>query len=381
MAEKPRNNITTAFAAAQVAHAVDLLRYSETVRELVEHHLQDLAGELEEGLRTAGLTERAVARTERYLAAARRTIASAYRQAGDTLEAEVAPLAVVEYTGHARRLNRVLGAELFSTSLNPNELEELATDSIVQGATQREWWATQSQRTAQAYATQVRLGVLQGETTDQIVRRVTGADTGRRRVLTVGGESRVVVERGPGVLSVARRDAEALVRTSVATVSNNTLERIYSENRDVLRGRQAVATLDLRTSPTCRARDGGAWDFDGNPLPESPVQVQFPGPPPWHFKCRTVLVPLTKSWDELLGLRTKRQQVEEVASSTRASMDGQVAGKLTYSDWLGNQSEARQRDVLGPARYQLWKDGRIDLPGMIDTSGRLLSLEDLKERV
>lgn len=28
---------------------------------------------------------------------------------------------------------------------------------------------------------------------------------------------------------------------------------------------------------------------------------EFPGPPPWHFNCRSILIPVTKSWEELIG--------------------------------------------------------------------------------
>lgn len=47
--------------------------------------------------------------------------------------------------------------------------------------------------------------------------------------------------------------------------------------------------------------------------------------------------------------------------STRASFDGQVPEKTTYTQWFKKQSPAFQKDVLGPTRYKLYRSGEADL--------------------
>jgi hypothetical protein len=84
-------------------------------------------------------------------------------------------------------------------------------------------------------------------------------------------------------------------------------------------------------------------------------------------------VPVLKSFREL-GL-----DADDFTPSTRASMDGQVPDKLTYSDWLGKQSEARQAKVLGKAKAELFRDGKLPLDKFVAPSGHVYTLDQLKE--
>jgi hypothetical protein len=60
-------------------------------------------------------------------------------------------------------------------------------------------------------------------------------------------------------------------------------------------------------------------------------------------------------------------------------MDGLVAQALTYEDWLKTKSEAFQKEVLGPGKWELWQKGQIRLRDLIDQRGRPLTLEELKQ--
>jgi hypothetical protein len=37
-------------------------------------------------------------------------------------------------------------------------------------------------------------------------------------------------------------------------------------------------------------------------------------------------------------------------------------------------------DILGPSRYQLWKEGKLDLRKFVNRTGEELTLEQLKQR-
>lgn len=135
-------------------------------------------------------------------------------------------------------------------------------------------------------------------------------------------------------------------------------------------------------STICKSRSGAIWDPEtGDPLPESPRQEPFPGPPGYHPRCRSVLFPVTKSWDELIAeAKGKRKKVlDTVPNRIRASMDGEVAGSLTYESWLKGKPVEFQIDVLGRERWKLWKEGRITTAQLTDFSGRERTLEELRE--
>lgn len=371
-------SIAEKFHDVQVSHTVDLLRVSESIRERVVANLEKLITDLTGQLKENNLTSLGERRIRGLIRRASNSIFSAYRTNEKILKNDLRDLAAFEGNFHPFAMNSVLNADIISAPFTKKDLVKLADDTMIQGAPQQDWWARQSQEAAMRFQTQVRLGVAAGESNDQIVTRIIGSKTGRKRRLTdVEGNSVIVPEFRGGVMEVSKREATALVRTSVQTVSNQVLNETYEDNQDVLGGKQALATLDLRTSALCRGRDKAAWDFKGNPLPSSPVKIKFPGPPPWHFNCRTVLIPITKTWEELTGIKG----IEEIPESTRASMNGQVAGEQTYSDWFKKQPVAEQKQVLGPGKWELWNKGKLTMAQMLDQSGNPLTIAQLREKV
>lgn len=96
--------------------------------------------------------------------------------------------------------------------------------------------------------------------------------------------------------------------------------------------------------------------------------------------CRTTLIPIVKSIDEILGTKgVDKKLAKGISKSTQASMDGQVAGTLNYEDWLKTKPEAFQKEVLGQGKFDLWKAGKIGLRDLIDQRGRPVSLKELRK--
>lgn len=110
---------------------------------------------------------------------------------------------------------------------------------------------------------------------------------------------------------------------------------------------------------------------------------EFPGPPPWHFNCRTVLIPVLASWSEMVRNPDLAERLRGVGDDpgTRSSLNGAVAGDLNYDAWLRTQPRDVQIEALGQAKHSLWEDGKLTLPELIDTSGRPLTLAQLKKKV
>lgn len=372
-------NLSEQFADDLIPHTVDLMRYSESVREralvVLSDLSDDLVRQLAEKIPDDAVESVRLQRTRTLQTAVRRTTDKAYGKIDRVTERELIELAQEESSFVKNLSKRVIGVDLLSAGLSASRLKAVATSALIEGSPAADWWAKQSRDLQQRFVGQVRVGILAGETTPQIVRRVRGQRVGWRQVVVGGKKKRLGVFSG-GVLNASNREATALVRTAVHQVSNDSMMETYRANSDVIKGVQALVTLDGRTSRICISRSGGAWDLEGNPLEESEVQESFPGSPPWHFNCRTVLIPITKTFNEILG----RKDLPEIPKGTRASMDGQVAADLTYEGWLKTKPAAFQREVLGPGRYNLWKEGDISLNQLIDPTGRSLTLAELRKR-
>jgi hypothetical protein len=337
----------------QIKHVHQVMRTAEGTREKVVADLEGLMGKLDRRLRLGGLSKAQSNRTKAHLRQATETIFSAYQDNSSVLTKDLQALARIEGNFYGKLLQRKGRQRLARMTVSPEGLKTIATRSMIQGATTKDWWSGQSRQLQQRFVTQVRLGLTQGESIDQIVSRVRGRPTGRKRWMrNKKGERVQVEERTGGIMEASKRDATALVRTAYMTVANNVLETLMQRGSSLFEGRQAVAVLDNKTTAICRARDKAAWDMNDDPLPTSPVQIAFPGPPPWHFGCRTILVPI------LLG-------------------DDLVAEE-TYDEWFDAQDEETQREILGPTRYELWKEGRLTMQEMVDQSGQALTVEELE---
>ena len=103
-------------------------------------------------------------------------------------------------------------------------------------------------------------------------------------------------------------------RAAIDTASHHTAQVARAEARaanDVYKYR-IVSTLDLRTSDVCRTLDGEIFSYGS-----ASARV-----PPFHYFCRTVIVPeLDKEYSWLSEGRT------------RSSMYGETDANQTYSEW------------------------------------------------
>ncbi len=379
-------NINDDIADAYIAHSVNVLRVTESMRGDVLNLLNGLQEEMRVGLITADLgnARDKQARMKNVMKEANGSIASTYADVDGYLSDQLLELADISGKGMKRIFKEVFNEEIETTSLTRKTLEKLVDNTMIQGAASKDWWAKQSADLQGRFANQIRMGMAAGETNDQLVNRLIGRYTGKKTPVTnVKGKTKMVNEYSGGVMAASRSQATALVRTAAQTVSNSVQEATFDENEDVLNGKQLLVTLDARTSPVCMARSGAAWDFKGKPLASSSVKIDYPGPPPYHFNCRSILIPITKSWEELIkdAGGTPPPGLQELGHSTQASMDGQVAGDINYEQWLKTKPEAFQKEVLGNAKHALWKDGKLSLSEMVDHSGRPLTITQLKARL
>jgi hypothetical protein len=75
----------------------------------------------------------------------------------------------------------------------------------------------------------------------------------------------------------------------------------------------------------------------------------------------------------------KQLGLKKIPEGTRASMNGQVPASTTYQQWLARQPIVVQEQVLGKARAQLFRDGKIKIEKFLNANYEQFSLEDLRK--
>lgn len=295
-----------------------------------------------------------------------------------TLRDDLRDLSVFEADLAARRLNEAIGIDLGMLRPSPEVLRAAVTSNPFRGKVLKDWVKDMEVGKIRRLNEAIQIGMVEGETIDQIVRRIRGSRANAFR---------------DGILEIGRRDADLLARTATNFVANRARDLTYAENRDVVSKVRWTATLDSRTSAVCRARDGKVYPIDSGPRP------------PAHPHCRSTMTPVLKSWAELVGegaqlkrgrgaddidtLFRKRMkergfspdQIEGAVFNARASMNGEVPGDLSYSDWLRRQPKAFQDEVLGTTKAALFRKGELPLDRFVDLrTGREYTLDELRQR-
>jgi len=335
-----------------LSHQVNLLRFIAGERKKVLAILDQLQRELKAKL-ALDLTDFGKARVKKLLKEATTIIDGYY---GDIQgKIDLSNLAKIEATATAQTF-ATIGLE----AAIPTEavLRALVSDTLLQGAPLRAWWAKQGDDLAFRYGNAVRQGIAQGETLQQIIVRVFGS----KRLGT------------PGIGfpdSILRRNASALVHDSIMSISSAARMAVYKENEDISKGYFHLSTLDGIICKICIARSGAQWDLNFKPIGGNKIPfIQTP----IHTNCRCQILMILKSYKELGA------DIEEPPTGTRASDLGQVPADLSFSAFLSRHSVGYQNDLLGPGRAALWRSGKITLSDLLSFNGNPLTLSDLRAK-
>jgi len=213
---------------------------------------------------------------------------------------------------------------------------------------------------AELFAQVVRQGLLTGETTDDIARRLKGT-------LRFGqtGSVRQIAAAGGQATTVANNQVVALVRTSINQVANAASQQVYEANQDITKKYRYVATLDSRTSAICRALDGREFEYGKGPKP------------PQHFNCRSTTVAV---------IDYKGLGFDPPPPSKRSAQGGMVPADQSYGQWLAKQSKSVQEQALGKSKVPYFeklsaKHGPKDaIAKLVRDDGSELTLQDLRKR-
>ena len=186
-----------------------------------------------------------------------------------------------------------------------------------------------------------------------------------------GAATPKIVDRLVDAFGLIQRDAETLVRTSIASVNNQAAKAVYDQNKDIIKYEVWSSTLEVGSSGkstclACACLDGRKFKID-----EDHIR------PPLHHKCRCFMVSETLSYREL-GL-----DVDEMKKSLRPFSERDDLRKIVtagqydgdFETFFKSRSVMYQKELLGPNRYKMLKAGEIKWDDLVDVNGEIVLLK------
>lgn len=300
--------------------AAEVRKYTTILRQLDAEIRRQLSG--------GNLTEFRRSRLETQLAGMKKALLGKYSEYVDLLNADLRTLAVdsARFEGATFTAYAPTGVNIAVPSANQLwaavQTDPLTMTGANGGSLLKTFMEQWAEGDAELVTNAVRMGYALGETNEQILARIRGSSA---------------LNFSDGVLAKSRSHAETVTRTAIQHVANSARAQMWAANSDIIDEYEWVSTLDSRTTPLCRDRDGKRFPVGAGPLP------------PAHPNCRSTTVAVIKG-------EFGRLLEEE---GTRASADGPVGAGETYYDWLGRQTPAFQDMALGPTRGKLFRDGGL----------------------
>lgn len=350
----------------QIAHAVSLEKYKVGVVRriivLLNRSDADLSAALAAALERLPAESFTVERLEALLAEVRSINAQAYASVAKELQNDLKELAGYEVNWQQTLFEKTIPEPVLIrfpiASISAEQAYAAALSRPFQGRLLRNWGEEIAADRMVKVRNAIRTGYLEGKTTDQIIRSIRGSRA---------------TGYADGFLERPRKDLAAVVRTAIGHTAATAREQFNTSNSEILKSEDWLSTLDTHTSDGCIIRDKKSYTIGTH----KPIGHKYPwlqGPGRLHFCCRSTSAVRTKSWREL-GM-----DIDSMTPGQRASMDGAVPADTNYSEWLNRQSDARKIEVLGPARYQLLKDGKLDLEDFYSPTGEWLTLDQMRAR-
>jgi len=315
--------------------------------------LKSVNDDLKRRLTQDDLTEYSRTRFNRLLSNVNKNLDDAFKGFQQQLELDLVDVGEYEAQFEARSLENAINQAGFESVVpSPNQVKAaiFSQPLSVRGADGgkllkpfvADWTKADKARVIGA----IRQGYFEGQTNFQILKNLQGTKARKYQ---------------DGVLGVVGRNGEAIIRTSVQHVASVSRFETWEQNKSVVKGYEWRSTLDSRTSTICRTLDGETYQIGHGPKP------------PAHIRCRsTTIASLDKKYDFLDEGRT------------RYAKGGNVDANQDYYDWLKDQTEEFQDDVLGPVRGKLFRDGGLGAERFrdlqLDKRFRPITLDEMRKK-
>lgn len=348
--------------------------------------------------RMGGVADFTSERWQGMIAEVRRIRSSIIQQTGQTMGTISNEVVDLSVNASLIALQNSIPVEINFAAPNIATVQQLARETPFGGADMArdlaQWFVDLEEADFKRINGAVQAGMMHGETTPEIINRVMKAQ------------------------DLTRTNADAISRTAVNHASNTARTEVFKENSSVILALKAVATLDGRTSPICRARDGHYDSLevggDMTNVPQPHIEGS-PRRPPFHPRCRTLMIAeldpdgIEAEMPERPFVRDtrtrRRREIDFRAEAKAAEGDnwknlsrgerdalikerrlawtrenvGTVSGNMNYDQWLRKQPESFQNDVLGGPRADLFRNG-LTMDQYVDVQGRQLTIAELRDR-
>lgn len=335
-------------------HAIHLEGVKTRYAREFERFLEAMQDDILARLAKADPSSITAARLERLLKAVNDTLSEGFGDYEKVWREQLKELGAYEAEFEVKALQQ-LGMDARWTLPTPNQIfaaafvEPLSVEGPDGGKLLASFYKTWTDRNRTRIVNAIRLAAAQGQSTDDLVRRIRGTRAAKYR---------------DGLIEATRRDVTMMTRTALQHIAIQSREVVWDANRQVIRAVEWVSVLDSRTSPMCRSLDGRIFDRKKGPRP------------PIHVGCRSTVVPVLKGrLRELQGGGERFARDED--GPTRVSAD------LSYYEWLKRQPAAFQDSVIGPTRGKLLRDGGLTAERFgelqLDKKFRERTLDELRE--
>ena len=157
-----------------LVHSLNLLRFSSSTQEKILLLMVAMSKELTAKLNEGEISTYGKQRLGALLRESNAVISSHYTGMQAEMTRNLTGMVRIEADYTAKVLAQALKIELGAKLPPATYLEKLVGDTLIKGAPSADWWKRQALDTQFRFASQVRLGAAQGETTSQIVSRVLG---------------------------------------------------------------------------------------------------------------------------------------------------------------------------------------------------------------
>lgn len=312
-------------------------RFSQRLARRVERRVRASNTEIRKSLRASGtLRARDVQRVTTKIRVSRTAM---WRSIADILEAETRAFQRAEMRAELRRLRRALEGWSQQDEISEDDFdfeEQRDLPEILPGVSLKNWIAS----LIGADILWIQSAVRRVYQYDNTASSVDYEEALFGRLRSKGGG------RMGGPASRTITNARAVARTTVTATSNEARTTIHEAYPRLIVSELWVSIIDSVTSMICRDLDGQVFRLRTGPRP------------PLHINCRSLRVAVFGG---------------EAFSS---ASDLGVADTLSFSEWLVDQPDEVQNDILGEERAQMFRDGE-DLSEFVDITGMEYTLNEL----
>ena len=354
-------------ALEAVRHRLYVSRYSEAeavkAAELLRSNDDEVAGRIYVALNRSGINSSnyTTGRLSRIKDSIKSTVGNVFGKVMSSVTSSLQEFSVGEAKYYGDMLGDIIPDAVLDhfpvTPVNHVQLWTAANSNPFQGALLSQYASILTDDTISSIGHAVGAGIVQGETYDQVIKRVIGSqDNGFNG----------------GVSATAARNVSTITRSAVSHVSAEAREILGQNNSDIIDIEKWLSTLDSHTSKICIVRDNLRYNVKtkegiGHSVPYGA------GPGRIHFGCRSTSVFVVKSLTDL-GL-----DGIDLPKGTRASMNGQVPEDMDYRTWMKSLPASELERVVGVDRAGLILSGKLEPSKMFDSKGGYLTLEQLRK--